>query len=67
MRDLGIQSTQTILAARDPLRKLLDLSQNFPSHATPLSSLRTKDDLRNAVIANLQSQVRDVVVSVMNP
>jgi hypothetical protein len=58
MRDLGLQAVQTILAAKDPLRKLQDITQNFPSHASRISSLKVPENLRASATLNLQSQVK---------
>ena len=57
MRDLGLQAAQTIIASKDPLRKLQDLAQNFPSHASWLSSLKVTEDFRGGAFSNLHSQV----------
>jgi len=57
MRDLGLQACQTLISAKDPLKKLQDLAQNFPSHATALTSIKVKDELREELMKNLESGV----------
>lgn len=57
MRDFGLQAAQTIAKAKDPLRKLQDLAQNFPSHASWLSSVKVSNDVRSGAMAALQEQV----------
>ena len=42
MRDLGLQATASILTAKDPLRRLLDVAQNFPTEAVTLSTLKVR-------------------------
>lgn len=56
MRDLGLQAAQTIAAAKDPLRKLQELAQNFPSRATRLSSLKVKEEYRTGAATALRSR-----------
>ena len=57
LRDLGLQAAQTVASAKDPLRKLVELSQNFPSHASRLSSLKVKEEYRQGALFGMQSQV----------
>lgn len=57
MRDLGLQTAQTIAKAKDPLRKLQDLSQNFPSDASWLSALKVTENIRAAASTALQLQI----------
>ena len=55
MRDLGLQATVSIMGAKDPLQKLVDLSQNFPMHANTLSSVKVPNKLRREVQSNTES------------
>jgi UDP-glucose:glycoprotein glucosyltransferase len=57
LRDLGLQAAQTVATAKDPLRKLVELSQNFPSHASRLSSLKVKEEYRQGALFGMQSHV----------
>ena len=57
LRDLGLQAAQIVATAKDPLRKLVDLSQNFPSHASRLSSLKVKEEFRQGALMGTQSHV----------
>ena len=57
MRDFGLQAAQTIATSKDPLRKLQELAQNFPSHASRLSSLKVTEDFREGAMAGLQVQL----------
>jgi len=40
LKDLGLQATQRIASGADPLRLLMDISQNFPSLASSLSRMQ---------------------------
>ena len=42
LRDLGLQATASILAAKDPLRRLMDVAQNFPNEAGALSMIKVR-------------------------
>ena len=46
LKDLGLQATQRIVNAADPLRMLIEVSQNFPSLAGSLSRIAIPDDVR---------------------
>lgn len=52
LKDLGLQASQRILQASDPLRLLTDISQNFPSLAASLSRLPANASLAAEVKAN---------------
>ncbi|CAM9957419.1 unnamed protein product, partial [Discosporangium mesarthrocarpum] len=45
--DLGLQALLSVSSAVDPLARLEEISQNFPSHASLLSSLDVPEGLRN--------------------
>lgn len=47
MGDLGLQALQSVAGAEDPLLRLEELSQNFPSHATALSALKVQPEARD--------------------
>ena len=55
LKDLGIQATQRIAQASDPLRLLTDISQNFPTLASSLSRLPVNSGLAEEVKANQRS------------
>ncbi|MEW5302056.1 MAG: hypothetical protein WDW36_004866 [Sanguina aurantia] len=55
LKDVGLQATQRILAASDPLGLLTEISQNFPSLVSSLSRQPVNASLRNAVAANQQN------------
>lgn len=40
MQDLGLQAVTSILSSKDPLRRLVDVAQDFPLHANSLSSIQ---------------------------
>eukprot|EP00752_Nemacystus_decipiens_P014373 g12785.t1 len=46
MGDLGLQALQSVAAAENPLLRLEELSQNFPSHASALSALKVQSGTR---------------------
>lgn len=52
LKDLGIQASQRIAQASDPLRLLTDISQNFPTLASSLSRLPVNTSLAEEVKAN---------------
>ena len=56
MTDLGLQATQRIMAAADPLLKLREISQNFPVFAKQLSRVSVDAALREEV-SNLRSAI----------
>ena len=46
MKDLGIQASQRIAQASDPLQSLADISQNFPNLASVLSRTEVSKEHR---------------------
>ena len=46
LKDLGLQAVQRIVKAADPLRMLVEVSQNFPSLAGSLSRIAIPEDVR---------------------
>jgi UDP-glucose:glycoprotein glucosyltransferase len=46
LKDLGVQATQRIAQASDPLKSLADISQNFPNLASVLSRSKVDKPLR---------------------
>lgn len=46
MGDLGLQALQSVAGAENPLLRLEELSQNFPSHASALSALKVQPGTR---------------------
>lgn len=48
VRDLALQASLEIVSAKDPLRKLMQISQDVPAHASSLSSVRVSDQARAA-------------------
>ena len=55
LKDLGLQASQRIAQASDPLRLLTDISQNFPTLAASLSRLPVNASLAAEVKSNQQS------------
>ncbi len=49
LQDIELQATQHILNAKDPLRRLQHVSQNFPSHAKALTRLQIDESLSKDV------------------
>ena len=47
MRDLGLQATTSILGHKDPLSRLKELAEDFPSHANKLSTIKVRYDSGN--------------------
>lgn len=47
MGNLGLQALQSVAGAEDPLLRLEELSQNFPSRATALSALKLQPEARD--------------------
>ncbi|GFH33684.1 uncharacterized protein HaLaN_33090, partial [Haematococcus lacustris] len=54
LKDMGLQATQRIMQAADPLALLAELSQNFPSLVSSLSRQKVNESLRAAVAHNQQ-------------
>ncbi|KAJ9516758.1 hypothetical protein QJQ45_027182 [Haematococcus lacustris] len=54
LKDMGLQATQRIMQAADPLALLTELSQNFPSLVSSLSRQKVNESLRAAVAHNQQ-------------
>ncbi|KAF5843740.1 hypothetical protein DUNSADRAFT_8256 [Dunaliella salina] len=54
LKDIGLQATQRITQAADPLRLLADISQNFPSLVSSLSRQKVNSTLRSAVAKTQQ-------------
>lgn len=52
LKDLGLQAAQRVLSASDPLRSLMEMAQNFPAHAGPLSRQDVRVDLRMELASN---------------
>ena len=52
IKDLGLQATQRIALSADPLTELVELSQNFPSLANPLSRMKLNATMVKEVKAN---------------
>jgi len=52
LKDLGLQATQRIAQASDPLKSLADISQNFPNLASVLSRSKVDDTLRAEIQHN---------------
>ncbi len=55
LKDLGLQASQRIAQAGDPLRLLTDISQNFPTLAASLSRLPANASLAAEVRSNQRS------------
>ena len=55
IKDLGLQATQRIALSADPLTELVELSQNFPSLANPLSRMKLNATMVKEVKANHKS------------
>ena len=55
LKDLGLQASQRIVQASDPLRLLTDISQNFPTLAPSLSRLPVNASLAAEVRSNQRS------------
>jgi UDP-glucose:glycoprotein glucosyltransferase len=54
IKDLGLQATQRIVSSRDPLREMVDVSQNFPSLAGSLSRLKLDPEVRAEAAQNAE-------------
>ena len=55
LKDLGLQASQRVAQASDPLRLLTDISQNFPTVAASLSRLPVNASLASEVRSNQHS------------
>ncbi|CAO3590292.1 unnamed protein product [Absidia cylindrospora] len=55
---LGLKATQFIMASKDPLATLTQLSQDFPKYAHKISTVKLKDDLTNEIISNQRRFVK---------
>jgi UDP-glucose:glycoprotein glucosyltransferase len=49
MKDLGLQATYDIMNDKDPLNRLMKVSQNFPVYANSLSRIKVDKSLRQEV------------------
>eukprot|EP00873_Tetraselmis_striata_P021635 jgi/Tetstr1/441899/TSEL_030108.t1 len=49
LKDLGLQAVQRVSSSSDPLRLLMEVSQNFPALATSLSRIQVDPALRREV------------------
>lgn len=49
MADLGLQALQSVSGAENPLLRLEELSQNFPSQASALSALKVQPGVKEEV------------------
>lgn len=58
MQDLGLQTVQAVLESRDPLRRLRDISQNFPQHSKALTRLPVSGTVRKHVGTLHQCAIR---------
>ena len=52
LRDLGLQAMLSVSSSADPLRRLQEVAQDFPSHMTSLSTIKISDDVRAEVALN---------------
>ena len=52
LKNLGLQATQSIMDAIDPLRRLKQIAQNFPLFAKDLTRTRVRKELREELAAN---------------
>ena len=50
VKDLGLKATQRIVKAKNPLRLLADISQNFPLRAVPLAKVKLDKRVRAEVL-----------------
>ena len=58
IKDLGLQATQRIALASDPLQMMVDISQNFPSLASSLSRMELDKQVREEVDNNQRRRGR---------
>ncbi|KAK9839732.1 hypothetical protein WJX84_005510 [Apatococcus fuscideae] len=65
LKDLGLQAVQRIVKAADPLRMLVEVSQNFPSLAGSLSRIIIPDDIR-AEIRSATQPLTGATILMMN-
>ena len=54
LKDLGIQASQRIMEAKEPLRLMRDLSHNLPTLVSSLSRLKVNMSMKNEIEANHQ-------------
>ncbi|DBA75355.1 TPA: hypothetical protein ACH3X1_010624 [Trebouxia sp. C0004] len=66
LKDLGLQASQRIAQAGDPLRLLTDISQNFPTLAASLSRLPANASLAAEVRTNQRSLPAGANVMLLN-
>ncbi|KAL0021594.1 hypothetical protein WJX79_001497 [Trebouxia sp. C0005] len=66
LKDLGLQASQRIAQAGDPLRLLTDISQNFPTLAASLSRLPANASLAAEVRSNQRSLPAGANVMLIN-
>ena len=52
LKNLGLQATQSVIDAVDPLRRLKQVAQNFPLFAKDLTRTRVRTELRKELAAN---------------
>ena len=64
MKDLGYQASQRIIAAKDPLRMLREISQNFPLYARSLSRTYLNNTLKTLLRKNRDVSGSNVCVCV---
>ena len=55
LNDLGLQATQRITSAADPLALLAEISQNFPALVSSLSRQQVNDTLRRSMAKSQQA------------
>jgi len=56
LKDIGLQATASIVADKDPLKRLGAVAQDFPLQARGLTSVKVPKPLRREVEANYQSR-----------
>lgn len=63
MKDLGLQALQSIMTTThtSPVNRLEEIAQNFPMHASSLSSVKVNPDLRNTVLTWWQSNMQNFI------
>lgn len=54
LKDVGLQAAQRVLRSPDPLKALVEVSQNFLSQVSSLSKQKVEGSLRSAVSSNQQ-------------
>ena len=55
MRDIGLKAVTSIIQARDPLRRLTEIAQNFPTEVNVISNVKVTPELRIEIEENLNS------------